>query len=48
MAWKYTLAIPALRMLREEDWEFEASLGCIGSVSCLKKKRRPSSSGNML
>jgi hypothetical protein len=31
--------IPALRMLRQEDWEFEAYLDCIARSK--KKKKKP-------
>jgi hypothetical protein len=30
-AWWHMLTTPALRRLRQEDWEFESSLGCIMS-----------------
>jgi hypothetical protein len=33
--WWYTLAIPELRRLKQEDLEFESTLR-----SCLKKKKR--------
>jgi hypothetical protein len=32
--------ILALRRLRQEDHEFEASLGCIHGKTCLKKKNK--------
>jgi hypothetical protein len=35
-AWWYTSAIPAFRMLKQEDWEFDASLDYIARP-CLKK-----------
>jgi hypothetical protein len=35
----YMPAIPVPRRLRQEDHEFEASLGCIVR-SCLKKKKK--------
>jgi hypothetical protein len=36
--WWYTPVIPALRKLRQEDCEFEASLDC--TVRCVSKKTK--------
>jgi hypothetical protein len=38
--WWYTLVIPALGRLRQEDFEFEASLGLYSENLSLKKKER--------
>jgi hypothetical protein len=37
-AWWYIPVIPALRRLRQEDYEYEASLNYIAKF-CLKKKK---------
>jgi hypothetical protein len=37
--WLYTSIISILGRLREEDHEFQVSLGCIDSISKRKKKK---------
>jgi hypothetical protein len=38
--WWCTLVIPALRRLRQEDWNLEANLGYTSRRTCLKKRER--------
>jgi hypothetical protein len=39
-AWQCTLVIPALKRLRQEDLEFEASLGCHRKTVSEKSKTK--------
>jgi hypothetical protein len=38
--WWCTLVIPALRRLRQEDWNLEANLGYTARRTCLKERER--------